>query len=406
MAGASNVSNPAKLFIGNIPFHTTEEQIRAECDKCGTVETIFYQPGEKDSTNFGWCFVSFSNRAEAINGINHMDGQIIFETTHPNRRPLEVRFCDQKPIVTQLTGTAHAEQQPAAAPSQWSEYFSKDGVPYYHNAVTNVTQWERPLEDIPSAQTQGSGSGGNMGTGMAGGANSSAFGPPGSNLFVFHLPSEWGEMDLIQNFQSFGHILSARIQRDHTGRARGFGFVSFDNPHSAAHAIHTMNGFHVGGKWLKVQLKKGEEHLSLTSAAFTSAQMNLNPNPMNAPNLNMEKRVGNPQNMAMQGMSGPHVTAARSRQGYGMPTQPNYYPNMGQNKMVHGYEAAMLHLQIGGGRGGMPDAYNYREGPIGPGGEICQNSGGNVPNAMRQQNTGPMMPQYGGSMEDNMMPLM
>jgi len=91
--------------------------------------------------------------------------------------------------------------------------------------------------------------------------NSSSYGPPGSNLFIFHIPSEWGDADLIHRFQPYGSILSARIRRDATGRNIGYGFVSFDNQLSAFAAIRGMNGFHVAGKWLKVTLKKGEEHL-------------------------------------------------------------------------------------------------------------------------------------------------
>ena len=35
------------------------------------------------------------------------------------------------------------------------------------------------------------------------------------------------------------------------------GFVSFDNPGSALAAIQAMNGFQIGMKRLKVQLKRG-----------------------------------------------------------------------------------------------------------------------------------------------------
>jgi RNA recognition motif-containing protein len=41
-----------------------------------------------------------------------------------------------------------------------------------------------------------------------------------------------------------------------TGRSRGFGFVSYDNPQSAQTALRSMNGFSVLGKRLKVQFKK------------------------------------------------------------------------------------------------------------------------------------------------------
>ena len=37
------------------------------------------------------------------------------------------------------------------------------------------------------------------------------------------------------------------------------GFVSFDNPNSAQAAIQAMNGFQIGMKRLKVQLKRPKE---------------------------------------------------------------------------------------------------------------------------------------------------
>merc|ERR1712146_825980 len=49
--------------------------------------------------------------------------------------------------------------------------------------------------------------------------------------------------------------------QDPEGRARGFGFVSFDSAEAGTAAIAGMHGFPVEGKWLKVQLKKGDEQL-------------------------------------------------------------------------------------------------------------------------------------------------
>lgn len=37
-----------------------------------------------------------------------------------------------------------------------------------------------------------------------------------------------------------------------TGRSKGYGFISYDNPSSCAEAINKMNGFQVGSKRLKV----------------------------------------------------------------------------------------------------------------------------------------------------------
>jgi RNA recognition motif-containing protein len=84
-------------------------------------------------------------------------------------------------------------------------------------------------------------------------------GPTGSNLFIYHLPSEFSDDDLAQTFQQFGSILSAKVFIDkNTNLSKCFGFVSYDNPLAAQNAIRTMNGYQIGVKRLKVQLKKSK----------------------------------------------------------------------------------------------------------------------------------------------------
>ncbi|MGH0132932.1 UNVERIFIED_CONTAM: hypothetical protein FKN15_056893, partial [Acipenser sinensis] len=90
-------------------------------------------------------------------------------------------------------------------------------------------------------------------------AGSQKEGPEGGNLFIYHLPQEFGDQDILQMFMPFGNVVSAKVFIDkQTNLSKCFGFVSYDNPVSAQAAIQAMNGFQIGMKRLKVQLKRSK----------------------------------------------------------------------------------------------------------------------------------------------------
>ena len=71
-------------------------------------------------------------------------------------------------------------------------------------------------------------------------------GPPGANLFIYHLPKSFSDLDLYNLFVQCGKLVSVKIFKDKiTEESKCFGFVSYEKENNAKIAIQKLNGFQV-----------------------------------------------------------------------------------------------------------------------------------------------------------------
>ena len=77
-------------------------------------------------------------------------------------------------------------------------------------------------------------------------------------LFVAGLPYDLDDAELMEIFEKFGTVVTARVAMDkETGKSKGFGFVDMQNAEEAREAIENLKDISLGKKPLVV--KEAEE---------------------------------------------------------------------------------------------------------------------------------------------------
>jgi RNA recognition motif-containing protein len=80
------------------------------------------------------------------------------------------------------------------------------------------------------------------------------------NIFVAKLNYDTNDSDLIELFEQFGEVSSARVNIDReTGRSKGFGFVEMPNDDEAKNAINSLNETEVDGMVIVVNEARPRE---------------------------------------------------------------------------------------------------------------------------------------------------
>uniref|UniRef100_A0A4W5JT11 CUGBP Elav-like family member 2 n=2 Tax=Salmoninae TaxID=504568 RepID=A0A4W5JT11_9TELE len=272
----TNAVEDRKLFIGMVTKKYGENEVRMMFSAFGQIEECRILRGP-DGLSRGCAFITFSTRAQAANAIKTMHHS---QTMEGCSSPMVCKFADTQRDKEQrrLQQQMAQQMQQLNSASTWGNLAGLGGLtPQYlavrmaamngglgasmangsgASSMDALTQAYSGMQQytasaLPSLYSQ------SLLQGAAGGSQKE--GPEGANLFIYHLPQEFGDQDVLQMFMPFGSVVSAKVFIDkQTNLSKCFGFVSYDNPVSAQAAIQAMNGFQIGMKRLKVQLKRSK----------------------------------------------------------------------------------------------------------------------------------------------------
>lgn len=77
---------------------------------------------------------------------------------------------------------------------------------------------------------------------------------PFHRLYVGNIHFSITEEDLSDLFKPWGDLEFVQLQKDESGRSKGYGFVQYRDPAQAREALERMNGFDLAGRQIRVGL--------------------------------------------------------------------------------------------------------------------------------------------------------
>ncbi|KAL9064156.1 MAG: hypothetical protein Q9157_007935 [Trypethelium eluteriae] len=69
-----NLKNATTLYVGNLSFYTTEEQIHELFAKCGEIKRLIMGLDRFQKTPCGFCFVEYYNHQDALDCMKYIGG--------------------------------------------------------------------------------------------------------------------------------------------------------------------------------------------------------------------------------------------------------------------------------------------------------------------------------------------
>jgi len=244
----------ANLYVAGFPSEWIEENLSELVTPYGTpVETkILYDKLTQKSKRCG--FVRMKTYDEATAASRALNGKPQGE----GGKPLVVRFADRPRESAARKQLKFA--QTFGYPRGMGMGMGMGGPPMGGPPMGGPPMGGPPMGGGPMGGPMGGGPAGGpeggplMGSGL--GPNNGGQKHPGVCLFIYHLPPSASASDLFQLFSNYGIVMSCKVMKDlSTGLSKGYGFVNMMNHMQAELAIHALNGYRMGTKYLQVSYK-------------------------------------------------------------------------------------------------------------------------------------------------------
>jgi hypothetical protein len=247
--GRRQAAEGCKLYVGNISFDMTQQDLNGLFGPYGKVTDAFLPTERETGRPRGFAFVTFSTPAEAQAAIADLDGKEI------EGRALRVNVSDP--------GGGGGGGYSGGGGGGYSGGGGGGGG---GGGDVDFSSFGGGRRDRAGSYDRGGGGGGgyqrndeafqSFGGGGGGGGRRQA--AEGCKLFVGNISYDMTQGDLDQIFGPYGQLTDTFLPTEReTGRPRGFAFVTFSSPAEAQAAIAAVDGQDIDGRALRVNLSDG-----------------------------------------------------------------------------------------------------------------------------------------------------
>ncbi len=278
-------TEPIKLYVGNLGWETTSEDLQDAFRGYGNFEECFVVTDRATGESRGFGFVTFPNEEQANAAIDAMNGSAL------DGRTLKVSVSRPKgsypPAVDNgckvYIGNLGLDTTEETLRSELSKHGELVDITIVNDRVTGASRGfafatytqssdaSIAIEALNGAEVDGrelrvnvsrprelrqrSTSFGGGGGGGGGGGSYRGGAPDNSKLFVGNLGWDTTSEDLLAAFSPYGDVIEAKVISDReTGNSRGFGFVTYSNDDSAEDAIQNLDGVELDGREIRVNV--------------------------------------------------------------------------------------------------------------------------------------------------------
>ncbi|CAI8604292.1 unnamed protein product [Vicia faba] len=242
----------ASLYVGDLEGSVIEAQLFELFSPVAPVLSIRVCRDQTSRTSLGYAYVNFTNAQEAANA------KELLNFTPLNGKPIRIMFSQRDPSVRKSGhGNVFIKNLDALIDNKaLYDTFATFGSVLSCKVVLDSSgqskghgfvQFDNE-KDAKSAIKQLNGMRINdkqvyVGSFVRRQERARTNGSPKfTNVYVKNLSETVNDEELKHLFGPFGTITSATIMKDTNGKSRGFGFVNFQSPDSAATAVEKLNG--------------------------------------------------------------------------------------------------------------------------------------------------------------------